>query len=142
MKNCLVIFALVLLLLSIYSCSSEQNAFKEATGANTIEALKKFATNYPNSELIDSARGIIDNMVWQSVLSLDSLKRYQKFIAEYPGNKFVDSAKVIVDNAMWQSLRSSEDYTDYESFVEEYPESHFIDSAKIMIDKLKPKDLD
>ncbi len=138
MKKFVSLLAFVLLVLSFYSCNKEQNAYTNAKKANSIEALKEFATNYPNGDYIDSAKGIIDSMIWQPVLIKDSLRCYKKFIDEYPKSRFIATAKGIFYNKMWQEVISSNTIDDYETFIDEYPDSKFIDSAKNMIKKLKP----
>jgi hypothetical protein len=97
MKKSVTTIALILLLISYYSCNKEQKSFTIAVQANTIEALKEFANNYPNGEYIDSVKAIIDKLVWDSILKKDIICDYEKFIDEHAKSKFVDSAKQMVE---------------------------------------------
>ena len=138
MKKSVRILTFMLLLFSFYSCNNEQKAYTMAKQNNSIEALKEFATNYPNGIYIDSAKGIIDSIIWQDILNKDSMKVYEKFIDNHPKSKYYLTAKGIFDSLMWQEVKSSNTADDYEILIDEYPKSNYIDSAKIMFEKLKP----
>jgi len=138
MKKSVRILTLILLLFSFYSCNNEQTAYTKAKQDNSIEALTEFATNYPNGNYIDSAKSIIDSIIWQGVLSKDSMKVYEKFIDNHPRSKYYVTAKGIFDSLMWQEVKSLNTADDYEILIDEYPNSNYIDSAKMMFEKLKP----
>lgn len=135
MKNIQTIIAMLFLLISLYSCNNEQNDYYKAKQANTIESLKEFAINYPNSVYTDSVKEIIDSIIWHTVLNADSLNQYENFIDEHPKSKFIKGAKEIFDSLMWQEVKQNNTIDDYETFIDDYPDSKFIDSAKIMIEK-------
>jgi outer membrane protein assembly factor BamD (BamD/ComL family) len=135
MKKLLNILTFLLLLSLLFSCNREKKDYYKAKQINSIEALKEFAVNHPNSEFIDSAKGIIDKLIWDTIVQKNSMKNYEMFILEHPGSMFIDSAKDIVDKMLWQEVKSLNTVSDYETFIEDYPESKFIDSAKIMIGK-------
>ena len=100
MKKTVNILFLVVLVVSIYSCSSEQKKFRIASQANSIEALKAFARNYPNGEYIDRVKDLIDNLLWDSIVRKDVICDFENFIEDHPNSKYIDSAKQMIDMRM------------------------------------------
>jgi len=135
MKKSVTILTITFLLFAYYACNSERKDYNMAKQANTLNALKEFATNYPNSVYIDSAKGVIDKLIWDTIVQKNNMKDYETFILVHPNSSFIDSAKGIVDKLLWLEVKSLNTISDYETFVEDYPESKFVDSAKLMIGK-------
>ena len=97
MKKYLSILTLIILLLACYSCNREKSAYTSAVKTNTLEALKEFAVYYPDGKYIDSAREVIDKLVWQSILNKNIICEFESFIEEHPKSRFIDSAKLMIE---------------------------------------------
>jgi uncharacterized protein (TIGR02145 family) len=90
------ILAIAVLTLIISSCGGEHSKFRKAREANTIGALKDFASNYPNSDYIDDVKAIIENLIWDSIQKVDIVCAYEDYIDAHPKSRFTDSAKQMI----------------------------------------------
>lgn len=100
MKKSINALFIVLILFSIFSCTSEQKKFRMAKEKNSMEALKDFGANYPNSVYIDSVKDIIDDLLWDSILARYVICDFENFIEDHPNTKYIDSAKLMINKLM------------------------------------------
>jgi hypothetical protein len=91
-----------LLLLLVASCSREQQNWRSAEAADTIESYTHFIQRNPDSELVTQARTRIaqleEDRDWQRAGSADSADGYRQFIAQHPAGRWTQEARIRADN--------------------------------------------
>lgn len=94
--------ALALCLLLMAGCSREQQDWRSAEAADTIEAYDRFAQRHPESELVTQARMRITQLEedrdWQQAGSADTAEAYRDFMAKHPNGKWAQEARIRLDN--------------------------------------------
>ena len=92
----------VALLLFGAGCSREQQDWRSAEAADTIEAYDQFVTRHPQSELAKQARlrvtQLVEDKDWQAAGTDDTAEAYRKFITEHPNGKWAQEARIRLEN--------------------------------------------
>jgi len=92
----------VTLLCVIAACSREQQDWRSAEGADTIEAYGQFLERHPDSELATQARArlaqLSEDRDWQRAESADSAEGYRHFLAQHPSGKWAQEARIRLEN--------------------------------------------
>jgi hypothetical protein len=92
----------VCLLLLVAGCSREQQDWRSAEAADTIEAYGQFIQRHPESELATQARTRVaqlgEDRDWQHAGSADSVEAYRDFIAQHPNGKWAQEAHIRIEN--------------------------------------------
>jgi hypothetical protein len=91
-----------LLLLLVASCSREQQDWRSAEAADTIESYGQFIQRHPESELTTQARMRVmqlgEDRDWQRAGSADTADAYRQFIAQHPTGKWIQEARIRLEN--------------------------------------------
>jgi len=92
----------VTLLCAMAACSREQQDWRSAEAADTIEAYGQFLERHPDSELATQARArlaqLSEDRDWQRAESADSAEGYRHFLAQHPNGKWVQEARIRIEN--------------------------------------------
>jgi hypothetical protein len=92
----------ICLLLLAAACSREQQDWRSAEAADTIEAYGRFIERHPESELVTQARMRVTQLEeeqdWQQAGSADTAEAYGDFIAKHPNGKWTQEARIRIDN--------------------------------------------
>jgi cell division septation protein DedD len=92
----------VCLLLLAAGCSREQQDWRSAEAADTIEAYGQFIQRHPESELATQARTRVaqlgEDRDWQHAGSADTVQAYRDFIAQHPNGKWAQEAHIRIEN--------------------------------------------
>jgi SPOR domain len=90
------------LLLLASGCSREQQDWRSAEAADTIEAYGQFIQRHPDSELATEARTRVaqlgEDRDWQHAGSADTVEAYREFIAQHPSGKWTQEARIRIEN--------------------------------------------
>ena len=94
--------AVCLLLLLAVGCSREQQDWRSAEVADTIEAYTRFIQRHPESELTTEARTRIaqlgEERDWARAGSADTADAYKEFLAQHPNGPRAQEARIRIDN--------------------------------------------
>lgn len=89
-------------LLVLAGCSREQQDWRSAEAADSIEAYDQFIQRHPESELATQARTRVaqlgEDRDWQRAGSADSVDAYRQFITQHPNGKWTQEARIRVEN--------------------------------------------
>src|SRR2546421_4653952 len=92
----------VTLLCVMAACSREQQDWRSAEGADTIEAYGQFLERHPDSELATQARArlaqLSEDRDWERAESADSAEGYRHFLAQHPSGKWAQEARIRLEN--------------------------------------------
>jgi SPOR domain len=92
----------ICLLLLATGCSREQQDWRSAEAADTIEGYGQFIQRHPESELATQARTRVvqlgEDRDWQHAGSADSVEAYREFIAQHPNGKWAQEARIRIEN--------------------------------------------
>ena len=92
----------VCLLLLVAGCSREQQDWRSAEAADTIEGYGQFIQRHPESELATQARTRVaqlgEDRDWQHAGSADTVDAYRDFIAQHPNGKWAEEARIRIQN--------------------------------------------
>jgi cell division septation protein DedD len=107
-----VLAAGVLALLLLAGCSREQQDWRAAEGADTLEAYGQFIQRHPDSELVTQARTRIaqlgEDRDWQGAGNRDTAEAYQQFLAQHPNGKWAQEARIRIQNFSLGAAPSSD----------------------------------
>ena len=92
----------ICLLLLLTGCSREQQDWRSAEAADTIEAYGHFIQRHPESELATQARTRVlqlgEDRDWEHAGSADTVDAYREFIAQHPNGKWAQEARIRIEN--------------------------------------------
>jgi cell division septation protein DedD len=90
----------IVLLMS--GCSREQQDWRAAEAADSIESYSLFIQHHPESELTTQARTRIaqlgEDHDWQHAGSADSADAYRQFLEQHPNGKWAQEARIRMEN--------------------------------------------
>lgn len=83
-------------------CSREQQDWKSAQAADTVEAYGDFIAKHGDSDLAAQARArsaqLVEERDWQRISTADTLEGYQQFVAQHPNGKWTSEARIRIEN--------------------------------------------
>src|SRR5450756_608507 len=92
----------VCLLMLAAGCSREQQDWRSAEAADSIEGYGEFIQRHPESELAAQARTRVSQLGedkdWQHAGSVDSAEAYKGFLAQHPNGKWAQEARIRMEN--------------------------------------------
>jgi len=92
----------VCLLLLVAGCSREQQDWRSAEAADSIEGYGQFIQRHPESELATQARTRVaqlgEDRDWQHAGSADTVDAYRDFITQHPNGKWAQEARIRIEN--------------------------------------------
>ncbi len=92
----------VCLLLLIGGCSREQQDWRSAEAADTIESYEQFIQRHPDSELTTQARSRVaqlgEERDWERAASADNVDAYRQFLEDHPNGKWAQEARIRIEN--------------------------------------------
>lgn len=102
MSNLRLVTLFAVPLLALAACSRERSDWRSAQAADTTESYEQFISEYPESELVASARERVAQLTeekdWRTAASVDSLAAYQQFIAQHPAGKWSREAQLRIES--------------------------------------------
>jgi hypothetical protein len=94
--------ALVVFLALVVACSREQQDWRSAEAADTVESYGQFLNKHPDSELVMQARTRVTQLAeereWQQASHADSADAYRQFLAQHPNGKWAQEARIRIQN--------------------------------------------
>jgi cell division septation protein DedD len=88
--------------LSVGACSREQQDWRAAEAADSVESYGEFLQRHPDSELVSAARTRVAQLTeereWQQAASGDTADAYRQFLAHHPNGKWAQEARIRVQN--------------------------------------------
>ena len=94
--------ALIVSLAVLGACSREQQDWRSAEAADTVEGYGQFLKRHPDSELATEARTRVaqlsEDLEWQSASSADNADAYKQFLAQHPNGKWAQEARIRMEN--------------------------------------------
>jgi hypothetical protein len=90
------------LLGTLCACSSEQQDWRSAEGADTSEAWGRFIEQHPDSELAAQARARIaqlgEQRDWQHASAIATAQGYRQFLAHHPSGSHAEEARIRIES--------------------------------------------
>jgi hypothetical protein len=101
-KAALVAISIGIGLLVLVACSREQQDWRSAQGADTIEAYNRFLQAHPESALAKQARARVTHLqeerAWDRASQADTADAYRAFLAEHPNGKWAEEARIRIES--------------------------------------------
>lgn len=98
-------FALLTLLISLSSCSSEEDkAWKKAVKKNNLSAIDSFFIQYPNSKYKTEATKHKDRIEWAKAKRQETVYALKKYQAEHPQGLYLDSVPSYISNIEYNPI--------------------------------------
>lgn len=92
----------ICLLMLMAGCSREQQDWRSAEAADTIQGYGHFIQRHPDSELVTQARTRVaqlgEDRDWQHAGSADTVDAYRDFLAQHPNGKWAPEARIRIEN--------------------------------------------
>jgi cell division septation protein DedD len=93
---------IAVLLFLTTACSREQQDWRAAEGADTIDAYGHFLEQHPESELATQARARVAQLAedrdWQHAGSADTSDAYRQFLSQHPNGKWSQEARIRIES--------------------------------------------
>jgi cell division septation protein DedD len=94
---------LLLVLVSLAAaCSREQQDWRSAEAADTVEGYGQFLERHPESELATQAHTRVaqlsEDREWQRAGGSDTADAYRQFLAQHPNGKWAQEARIRIEN--------------------------------------------
>ena len=94
--------ALIVSLAVLGACSREQQDWRSAEAADSVEGYGQFLQRHPDSELATEARTRVtqlsEDLEWQRAGSADNVDAYKQFLAQHPNGKWAQEARIRIEN--------------------------------------------
>ena len=94
--------ALIVSLTVLGACSREQQDWRSAEAADSVEGYGQFLQRHPDSELATEARTRVtqlsEDLEWQRAGSADNADAYKQFLAQHPNGKWAQEARIRIEN--------------------------------------------
>ncbi len=94
--------------LALAACSAEQQDWRAAEGAGTIEAYGRFIEQHPGSELAAQARTRVAELTeqtdWQQAGKDGTVDAYRHFLAQHPAGRWAQEARIRIESFALGSL--------------------------------------
>jgi hypothetical protein len=89
-------------LLVLAACSREQQDWRSAQGADTIEAYSRFVEEHPQSALAKQARARVvqlqEERAWDRASQSDTADAYRQFLTDHPNGKWAEEARIRIES--------------------------------------------
>lgn len=86
----------------VAACSREQQDWRSAEAADTVESYGQFLDHHPDSELATQARTrvlqLAEEREWQQASTSDTADAYREFLAQHPNGKWAQEARIRIQN--------------------------------------------
>ena len=76
---------------------AEENTWKAATEAGTIEGYEEYLENYPEGKYVNEAS---ESLAWVVASNEDTIKSYDQYLTKYPNGKYVNKALDIIEGKL------------------------------------------
>lgn len=94
--------ALIVSLAVLGACSREQQDWRSAEAADSVEGYGQFLQRHPDSELATEARTRVaqlsEDLEWQRAGSADNADAYKQFLVQHPNGKWAQEARIRIEN--------------------------------------------
>jgi len=94
--------ALTVFLFLAAACSREQQDWRSAEAADTVEGYSHFLERHPDSELATEARTRVAQLAedheWQQASQADTADAYRQFMTQHPNGKWSQEARIRIQN--------------------------------------------
>jgi cell division septation protein DedD len=84
------------------ACSREQQDWRSAEAADTVESYGQFLDRHPDSELATQARTRVAQLAeereWKQASTTDTADAYREFLAQHPNGKWAQEARIRIQN--------------------------------------------
>ena len=94
--------ALIVSLAALGACSREQQDWRSAEAADSVDGYGQFLQRHPDSELATEARTRVaqlsEDLEWQRAGSADNADAYKQFLAQHPNGKWAQEARIRIEN--------------------------------------------
>jgi cell division septation protein DedD len=89
---------LLVALAGMAACSREQQDWRAAESADTMESYGQFVERHPDSELVKEARARVaqlgEDLDWRETAKADTADAYLQFLAKHPSGKWAQEARI------------------------------------------------
>ena len=86
----------------VVACSREQQDWRSAEAADTVESYGQFLDRHPDSELATQARTRVAQLAeereWKQASTTDTADAYREFLAQHPNGKWAQEARIRIQN--------------------------------------------
>lgn len=86
----------------VAACSREQQDWRSAEAADTVESYGQFLDRHPDSELATQARTRVAQLAeereWKQASTTDTADAYREFLAQHPNGKWAQEARIRIQN--------------------------------------------
>ncbi len=118
-----VLIFIVIIILILPGCATEDQAWQEAVDNDTIESYDAFLEEYPDGEYAEEA-------LWQKADMANTIEGYDKYMDEYPEGEYFSEAKKGLSDVKWQKTLAEDTIESYEKYLDRFPFGYHSEDAK------------
>lgn len=115
------------------------------SGLVKFEELQQYGLHYIKQQEMKQTLALmeIENKIWQSACSTDTVDAYQNYIDQFPNGQYVEQAKASItgmrEKTIWQQALSKGSIEAFKVYLMEYPDGRYSFDAKTRIYEIEEK---
>jgi len=107
----------------VFSNLREYGDFIKAFRSGSVEDFRDFLTRYPDSELGEEARRILDGLLYRPFKITGTPQALGEFLKRYPDNYYAESALKRRDDLYYLPAKAVDRISQYRSFISDHPDN-------------------
>lgn len=118
-------WAAALTILLLAGCDRTSRDWEAVSQAPTLEGLRRFRQQHPNSEYDASAGEKIVELLWEEARRSRNLEEVRGFRAQYADSPYAAAASAMIVELLWERVKDTDSQEEIEGFLAENPDSQF-----------------
>jgi cell division septation protein DedD len=102
MRSALSVLFVAAVLVTASGCSRENQDWRSAQAADTVEGYDDFVAKHPQSEFAGQAKSRVKQLAeerdWERATAADNAEAYQQFLTQHPEGKWAQEARIRIEN--------------------------------------------
>lgn len=121
----------------IFSNLREYGDFIKAFRNGTMDAFRNFITRYPESELHEEAKRILDGLEYRPFKIRGTPEALEEFANKYPHNYYANRALKRKDDLLYLPVEATDKISRYRWFISTYPDNPNVVKARERINAIQ-----
>lgn len=136
-NHSVILLVIVIFTTATMSCSNPEKDFEKARATNTIEVYEEFIKKHPESELIEEANKIIQDLAFNEAKAKNTIEAYEGFTNKYPESIHTDEAKKMILEVAYGNALKANTVKAFNDFIKTYnPDKEYVSKIN---EKIKQK---
>lgn len=130
-------FFIVIGVLLINSCDSDDIGWKRTKRTNTIESYKEYLQSFPNGNYEKEASVAIENIWYLAALEENTIDAWEAFLKDYPESQYTQTVIDTLEFLHFSIPKSKEDISGLKNYIELYPNGRYNKETIILIEEIE-----